>query len=224
MPRRNPGLVDPQIIAELMQMPPAVKRQLLGYASRRARMIADAGYPVASDEASILLADAIADTLTGAVIWDRRVPLGFHLRSVVRVRTSNQIKSARRRAHLPLEVLGDGDVLAAAESIGGDHTPARPDTLLERAQVARKLYRNIRDRAMRDAALTALLDAYTKGLVKPREVMKRTGLSRGEFVNARRRLDRMLASLPADLRHAALATMREPPPISGRRWIDIAPG
>lgn len=177
-------------------------------------MIADAGYPVAGDEGCILVADAIADTLTGAVIWDRRYPLSHHLCSVVRTRTSNQIKRAKRLAHVSLELLSEGDVIVAVKSIEGDHAPTRPDTLIESAQVVRKLYLAVRERAARDTSLSMLLDAYAMGFVKRREVMKLTGLSLGEFVNARRRLDRMLGSVPADLRSAAIATMRGPPATS----------
>jgi hypothetical protein len=97
MPRRNPGLVDPQIVVEIMQMPPDVKRRLLGHATRRTHDYR-CGLSRCQRRGEHLLADAIADTLTGTVIWVRRVPLSYRLRSVVRVRTSNHIECARRRS------------------------------------------------------------------------------------------------------------------------------
>jgi hypothetical protein len=171
-------------------------------------MVADAGHPVASDEPSVLVADAVVDTLTGVAIWDRRYSLGYHLCSVVRTRTSNQITRTRRLAHVSLEAAGDGDALVAPESIAGERAPVRPDALLENAQVAHELYGTVRARAHRDAPLAALLDAYAVGFSKPREVMKLTGMTRTDFLNARRRLDRMLAKVPAELLRAALESIR----------------
>ena len=179
-------------------------------------MVADAGYPVASDEPSILVADAIVDTVTGVVIWDRRYSLSYHLRSVIRTRTSNHIKRARRCVHVPLESVGERDELVAQESVGGDQSPARPDAVLESLQVVRELCGEVRARSISDPPLTMLLDAYTAGCDKPREIMKLTGMTRAEFVNVRRRLDRMLAKVPSELRRAALDAMRGGPALSSR--------
>ena len=194
-----------------MQIAPETRRRILRYVARRIRMIAHAGYPVASDEASILLTDAITDTLTGAVIWDRRYSLAYHLCSVVRSRTWSQLRRMSRRAHVSLEAIEDADVLFGAESIDGELAPARPDALLGSAEIVCGVCRVIRERAMCDAPLTALLDAYAAGFIKRREVMKLTSLSRAEFVNARRRLDRMLCSVPVELRNAALSIMQRDP-------------
>jgi hypothetical protein len=206
---RNPRFIDPEVLTELAKLEPDAKRGILRYATRRVRMVADAGYPVASDEPSILVADAIGDTLTGMLIWNRRFCLGYHLCSVVRSRTSNQIKHAKRRARVSLDTASDRDGLIAAESIDGPQVGTRPDTLLERAQVVRELYTSIRERATRDASLLLLLEAYAVGWLKPREVMKLTGLTRAEFLNAWRRLDRILARVPRDLYRAAIDIMRE---------------
>jgi len=48
-------------------------------------------------------------------------------------------------------------------------------------------------------AVTGPVDAYAQGIVLPREVMSATGLHRREFLNARRRLDRVLATAPEEL-------------------------
>jgi tetratricopeptide (TPR) repeat protein len=197
MSRRKSLFIDPQVLTKIAKIAPDTKQRILRYATRRARMVADAGCPTASDEPSILVEDAIADTLTGVVIWDRRFGLGYHLCSVVRSRTSKQIKHAKRRTHLSLDAASDRAGLVALDSIVGTHAQARPDASLERAQVVRKLYASIRERATRDASLTLLLDAYAVGWFKPREVMKLTGLTRAEFLNARRRLDRILVSIPS---------------------------
>jgi hypothetical protein len=211
MPRRNPQRVDPEILAEFVQLAPDVKRKLLAYATRRAHMVANAGCTVSSDEPSILVADAVTDTLTEVVTWDRRYHLSFHLCSVIRTRTSNQIIQARRRAHVPLDSMGENDGPFPPSCLENDQAPARPDALLERARVTYTLYGTVRQRANRDALLVAVLDAYAIGFFKPREVMLLTGITRDAFLNARRRLCRLLAKLPPALLRAALDTMRGAP-------------
>ena len=54
-----------------------------------------------------------------------------------------------------------------------------------------------------------MLDAYAAGVTARRAVMATTGMNMSSVVNARRRLDRLLAGLPSELRFAALAAMRE---------------
>lgn len=203
MSRRIPRFIDSQVLIELSKITPDVRRRILRYAAHRVRMVAEAGCPVASDEPDILVADAIADTLTGVVIWDRRYHLSYHLCSVVRTRTWNQIARARRQRRMPLEVVSDQEELIAVEYVAGRHAPPRPDSLLATAHVTHELYGAVRRGAIRDAAVLALLDAYALGFVKPREVMKLTRMTRAEFVNARRRLDRALVQVPLVLRRAA---------------------
>lgn len=208
MPRQFPRLIDSQVLIELSQITANTKRKLLRYAAHRVRMVADAGCPVASDEPDILVADAIADTLTGVVIWDRRYQLSYHLCSVVRTRTWNQIIRARRQHRVSLEVVDEQDELIAAEYATGRRALPQPDSLLETAHVTHQLYGAVRRHAIRDTALTALLEAYALGLVKPREIMTFTRMTRAEFVNARRRLNRALVQLPPGLRRAAQDLMQ----------------
>jgi hypothetical protein len=208
MPRRIPRLIDSQVLAELSQITPEIRQKIVGFTARRVRMIAAAGCPVASDEPDILLADAIADTLTGVVSWDRRYPLSFHLCSVVRTRTWNQIRRAKRHLHVPLEAAVDQEELVALQHADGRHAPPQPDSLLAVAHTTHELYRTLRRRATRDAALLAILDAYALGFVKPREVMRLTRMTRAEFLNARRRLNRVLVQVPGMLRRAAQDLIR----------------
>src|SRR5690349_7734685 len=163
MPRRKiqPVSIDATVLAELARMRanPKAGRGILKYAGRRARMLARAGNPVGIDEASILVADAITDTLTGVVSWDRRQPFGYHLRSIIRARTANRLKRARERRHVSLEALDDRHAFAALPSIEGAQAPARPDALFECAHVVRQLYGAIHRRSKQDAHVTALLEA-----------------------------------------------------------------
>jgi hypothetical protein len=208
MPRRNPRLIDSQVLVELSRITPDIKQRILRYAARRVQMIAAEGCPVASDEPDILLADAIADTLTGVVSWDRRYHLSFHLCSVVRTRTWNQIVRAKRYLHVPLEAAVEQEELVALQRADGRHAQYEPDSLLAIARTTHELYRTLRHRATSDAALLAILDAYALGFVRPREVMERTRMTRAEFLNARRRLNRVLVQVPTGLRRAAQDLIR----------------
>lgn len=178
-------------------------------------MIAGVGDPVAGDEPSILVQDAITDTLIGVVVWDRKLDLEVHLRNVVRRRTSNRVKRARKQVRVSLEVFADEDGLAIAEAVDGHGARVPADASLERAQVVHQLCSALRVRAIGDAPMLTILDAYEADVFTLRGVMKLTGLSRAEFLNARRRLDRMLGTVPRELRSAALEVMRETPALTG---------
>jgi hypothetical protein len=121
---------------------------MLEYATRRVRMIAEVGCPVSSDEPDILLADAIADTLTGVVIWDRRYQLSFHLCSVVRTRTWNQIARAKRQRRVSFGSVSDQEELFVFQHAAGSLAPPQPDALLAFAHTTYKLYRSSRIRVM----------------------------------------------------------------------------
>jgi hypothetical protein len=209
MPRRIPRLIDPQVLVELSRITPDVRRRMLECAARRVRMIAEAGCPVSSDEADILLADAIADTLTGVVAWDRRYQLSFHLCSVVRTRTWNQIARARRQRRVSFGIASDQEELFVFQHAAGSHAAPQPDALLAIAHTTYKLYRTVRCNVSRDVAVLTILDAYARGFVKPRDVMRLTRMTRLEFLNARRRLDRALVQVPAALRRAAQDLIRD---------------
>jgi hypothetical protein len=209
MPRQLPRFIDSQVLAELSQIAPETRRQLVKYAARRVRMVAAAGCPVASDEPDILIADAIADTLTGVVSWDRRYHLTFHLCSVVRTRTWNEIMQAKRRPRVRLETASDDDDLSVFLRVDGRGAPSRPDVLLAIIRTTRELHAMLRRNVIRDGALLAMLDAYAHGCVKPREVMKFASMTRAEFLNARRRLDRALGRLPAVFQRAAQDVIRD---------------
>ena len=148
--------------------------------------------------------DAITDTLYGVVAWDRRIEMELHLHNVVKRRISKRIRRARKQVHVSLDAsTGDEDASAMASRDGA------PEVSLGRAQVMHLLYRAVRERAAGDTALLSILDAYKAEVFQRRAVMATTGLGLPEFVNARRRLDRILATLPAELRSAAVEAMRD---------------
>jgi hypothetical protein len=204
MPRRNPQRIDPEVLGELEQLSPAARRRVIRSAKRRIRILADAGEPIAGDEHEHIVHDAITDTLYGVVVWDRRIEIELHLHNVVKRRISKRIRRARKQVHVSFDASpGDEDMPAMATRDGA------PEVSLGRAQVTHQLYRAVRERAAGDTALLSILDAYKAEVSQRRAVMAMTGLGLSEFVNARRRLDRVLATLPAELRGAAVEAMRD---------------
>lgn len=198
MQRHRPQSIDPQLARELTQLSSTDKHTVLTYAAMRTRIMAKAGIPVSDDEPNILMNEAIGDTATAVVTWDRELhkELVEHLCNVVHWRTSNELKKAKKRANISLEVADDNAV-----TLDEGHAATRPDIVVEQTQLVRLVFGHARDRAraLDDAHMLVIVDAYAQGIVLPREVMSETGLRRGEFLNARRRLDRVLATAPEEL-------------------------
>lgn len=189
--------------AAIDQLTPATLRQLARFAQRGVRQLARAGVPIASDEHDQLVHDAITDTLSLVVVWDRRIPMEMHLYNVIRWRISNGVRRAIARGSVSLEAVDpENDVAMASRD-------SEPETSLSRAQVTQRVYQVARERAAGDPEVLSMLDAYHAEVSERRAVMAWTGMTLPEVVNARRRLDRLLAGLPAELRLAALAAMRE---------------
>ncbi len=95
-----------------------------------------------------------------------------------------------------MESSEDGILTTAAASAAAT---TRPHAALEIGQVVTGVVANVRERAGGDHDVIALLDAYSEGYSERAEVLERTGMSVAEFVNARRRLDRMVAGLPEEM-------------------------
>lgn len=203
MPRRQPLPIDLEVKLAIEKLSPAALQKLRQFAKRGAQRLANAGESVASDEHEQILHDAITDTLSLVVAWDRRLKMEVHLYNVVKRRVSNGIRSAQRKVRVPLDAL-DTDDDAAMVVRGG----AEPEEALGRAEATLRFRRALRERAAGDLELLSILDAYDAEESDRRAVMALTGLALPEFVNARRRLDRLIAGLPDDLRRAALAAMR----------------
>jgi hypothetical protein len=203
VPRRQPLPINLEVKAAIDQLSPATLRKLASFAQRGVRQLARAGVPIASDEHDQLVHDAITDTLSLVVGWDRRIQMEMHLYNVIRWRISNGIRRANTRGSVSLETVDtENDVAMASRD-------SEPETSLARAQVTQRLYQVTRARAAGDPEVLSMLDAYHAEVSERRAVMAWTGMTLPAVVNARRRLDRLLAGLPAELRLAALAAMRE---------------
>lgn len=204
VPRPQQLPIDLEVKAAIEKLSPGTLQRLTHFAKRGVSQLARAGEPVAPDEHEQIVHDAITDTLSRVVVWDRRIKIEVHLFNVVRRRIWNSLRRAHTRAHVPHDAL-DAENDAAMVSRDGE-----PEASLGRAQVTQRLYLVVRERAAGDPTVLSILDAYHAEESDRRAVMARTGLLVPEYVNARRRLDRLLAGLPDELRSAALAAMRQP--------------
>lgn len=203
VPRRKPRPIDLEVKAAVEQLEPSALQKLTLFAKRGAYALALAGEPVAPDEHEQIVHDAIADTMSLGVTWNRLIKIEAHLYNVIKRRISNGLRGAKKKVRVELDVL-DTEEDAAAARRGSELEAA-----LGRAQVTQQLYRELRERAANDPEVLSMLDAYHAEVTDRREVMAWTGLTLPEVVNARRRLDRLIAGLPDELRRAALAAMRE---------------
>lgn len=207
MPRRRARPIDQDVKAALDKLEPAALQRLLKFARGGARALRFAGIPVAPDEHEQMLHDAITDTMALVVRWNRETKMERHLYYVILRRVSNGLRRAGKRPHVPYDVLVEANASSEAAA-GSPNHETDAEVSLGRAQITQRLYRAARELAVGDREVNALLDAYEARVSSRRAVMARTGLTLAEFVNARRRLDRLLAALPDELREAALAAMR----------------
>jgi hypothetical protein len=209
MPRREAQRVVPEMLDAFERglTEPVVER-LLSFAKRRVAMLAKAGVRRTADDARTMMQDAITDTLTRVVTWEpERVGLETHLRLVIKTRSLNRLKQVKRTPHKSMEDSQDGEFTTAAASA---MATTRPQLALEIGEVAMGVMASVRARAGNDHGVVALLDAYRAGDSERAEVIARTGMSVAEFVNARRRLDRLLAAVPTEMHDNVRDTLGRP--------------
>jgi hypothetical protein len=203
-------VIDPDVREKVAALDPAVRRQIERTARWWLSWLARAGEPVAADEAIIWVHDALTDTLVGKLTWNHAIiPLKVHLYGVIKRRCLKRLKRAKSKRRMPLVFAGElGDdeddegyhaapvVAPSGESAGA------PEVSLMRAQVVRQLYDVVRLRAGDNTAVLALLDAYLAEEQKREQVMEWARLSLSELRRARKQLDRIVATLPVELRSA----------------------
>lgn len=174
---------------------PEVRARLLEFAKRRVRMLRAVGARCGDGDAAELVADAITDTIVGDVTWAEGVPVAVHLHGVIRSRTAATARSAVRAPHVSVS---DGDHIGAVGSVdGADVEHAARQAL---TQVMTWL-----DGAGADAEVMRIVGAYREGAQTRREVAEASGLTVAQVTAARRRLDRLIVAMPADLREEDLS-------------------
>jgi hypothetical protein len=195
MPRKQAQRVVPEMLAAFERdLTEPVMERLLSFAKRRVAMLAKVGVRRTADDARAMVQDAITDTLTRVVTWDpQRVTLEKHLRLVIRTRSLNRLKQVRRVPLKSMEDSQDGELTVARVA---EATRMSPTESVEMGEVAEEVVAEVVERAKEVPQVLALIEAYQAGCQERAEVIEHTGMNVQEFVNARRRLDRLLAALP----------------------------
>lgn len=181
------------------------------YALRRVGAKRVAGLSCFDDEleAEHMATDAATLTILGHRTWDLNVPLFEHLCGVVRSTSSNEIKQHKK---IPRATLGrlsmddshgaDADLDAQLTTLGAMDIQ-RPTHAFTLADARDHLVTSLRLMSRTDAVVTQLLDAYRSGAEDRAEVLECTGMTEGQYRNARRRLDRLIEALPEHIKDGA---------------------
>ena len=187
-PERGHRLEPEMLEAFERELTVDVARRLLELAMRRTSMLRAAGVPVATEEAKLLVQDAITETLAQVAYWQPgEDPLSLHLRGVVQRSSWARLDQARRQWEAQLEAAATHEPSPAAE-VAGQGPPGA-------SHVMRQVLAGLSSHSADDAAVRLLLEAYCAGAVTRAEVLRHTCLPEHEYVAARRRLDRLLAAL-----------------------------
>ena len=207
MPRKQAQRVVPEMLEAFEKtLTEAVMERLLSFAKRRVAMLAKAGVRRTPDDARMMVQDAITDTLTRVVTWNpQRVTLETHLRLVMKTRSLNRLAQVQRATHKSMEDSHDGELTIKKAS---EASAMAPHDAVEMGEVAAEVIREVIERAREVPQVLVLIEAYQAGCQERAEVIEHTGMSVQEFVNARRRLDRLLAALPEQMQNDVEDSLR----------------
>ena len=182
--------------------------RLYTYAETRARMIQKAARRKDPLVARELVADAMADTFTGAVTWDPdKASLDAHLCCVIRSKSSHVLRHAKRFRYVSLDDdanRGDSLEQETSEAMQRDNLSNDEQAISVRC---RAVIAALRKLAGSDEPVQQILAALEQGATERHEIMKLTGMKSATYHNARRRLARLEEKLPDDVRDDALQVM-----------------
>lgn len=175
---------------------PAFFHAMWRYAERRGRMLAHVARLDPEAYAQGLVQDVIDDTLEGTIAWDpQRVTLAKHVRDAVKSRSRHQYRRALRDRHVSLD--GKGALLVDdATAVAHRETAAEQ---AERARCVAAVLERIRASAGDDVEVVKLLDAMERGAETRGEILHVAGLTKLQYDAARKRLDRLIETLPSQL-------------------------
>jgi len=182
-----------------------LRLDLKEYARRRARGVRRVGGHVDESYTEDLVANAIADTLTGVVTWDPIAkPLYQHLEDTIKYRTRHDRHRAKRFRHQRI----DAPVSPVeGQSIRGlVEASLRQDQCNESAEstiFASEVVEQLRALAAGDDDILRYLDAILAGAQSRTEIIEHTQLSIKAFRNTRLRLDRLVDQLDLDFQAVA---------------------
>jgi hypothetical protein len=167
------------------------------YAERRGRMVQHVQKLDPEAYGQELVQDIIDDTLEGTIVWDpKRVTLLKHVRDAIKSRSRHHYHRACRRRHHSLAYSG-------IEAKVDEHTAAaHRETEVEQAERRRhanEVLDRIRNAAAGDVEVERILDAHERGAETRAEILHVAGLTKLQYDAARKRLDRLIETLPSQL-------------------------
>lgn len=140
--------------------------------------------------------DALTDTASGVLSWDPSAKtLEQHILDVIKMRTHHDRQRARRFSHESLDVLdldAETTMMAEVEAMLLERSPGVPDDPIA---LATERLAKLRQLAIGDRTATRFLDALARGATSKADVLRLAELSSGAYVNARRRLRRLVDQL-----------------------------
>ena len=149
-----------------------------------------------------MVQDALGDTWAGVVTWDPSAcSLAFHLKTVIRSRLSHELERAQAYNHVSTDELSEE---ALHDAIEAQHATRASSELADYAdEFSRRLVAATGD----DPEVLTLIELFREGITERRECCRLGKMTANAYHNARRRLLRLVASLPATLRRAAFDSL-----------------
>jgi hypothetical protein len=180
------------------QYTPELVDSVLAYAASRASWIARHKATHDPHLARELVDDAVGDTFLGVVTWEPDdVSLAVHLKRVIRSRTSHELE---RLAKFPQVRINQTPSLDFEREVSEAMEAQSAGSTTDLSTCIDATIDALRALAAGDDRVLMLLDAYGEGAIDCRDVTRVTGMSAGEYDNARRRLMRLVPKLPEDIR------------------------
>ncbi len=203
--RPLPTPLSEQGIAELKRQlePPRVLRSIRQYAHRRKRYV-ERARKVDDRYADELIANVLADTVIGRIKWDPdRVCLKNHVMDAIQSRSRHDHDHGVKYHHDSIEDRSDEDAdlgaSATAKFLIATSLPPESERL-EFGDIVSKVFANLQQLAAGDDEVLQLLAAYRRLQLVAGDVLIFTGFSRAKYRAVRKRLMRLLAHLPDELR------------------------
>ncbi len=163
------------------------------YGIRRGLMLANVRKIEPAAYAVEIVQDIIDDTLEGRIAWDPdRVSLRKHVLDAIKSRSRHAYRKALREVHVSLEDLGERVLDAQVAT----RTRENEAELADRKRAMSSIFAIIRERTHDDVEVQLLLDAYERGAEERASVLSLGTLTKLQYDAARKRLDRLIETLP----------------------------
>lgn len=176
----------------------ALYERVRRYARVRSRLVAYGGRVVDDLYIDELVQDAIDDTFAGVLAWDpARVTLERHLQAAIHSRTRHDYVHALNFRKERID-LGKRSTLADVET-ALQQSRGPPEGSTDRVLA------NLRELAAKDPDVIEMLRLFGEQVIKKEEIVSETGWNTKRYQATRKRMLRLVAQLPNDVREAALA-------------------